>query len=185
MTGNCSHALCNAHLLRELEGVVENTGQVWAGLMMTFLREAKRVVDCFKEEGQGELAGGYFEKFFEEYGRILEVGVGENPLLEGYRGRSRSRCLLDRFIAYRVEVCRFWADFRVPFDNNLAERDIRNVKVKQKVSGGFRSAQGAKNFGKVSSIIGTALKQNTSAFNAVSGIITGTTTTYSKTPPTE
>jgi transposase len=119
----------------------------------------------------------YRERFAEQYIQILLLGEQENPLVVGgVRKRSKVRCLLDRFIDYQGEVCRFMNDFRVPFDNNLAERDIRNVKVKQKVSGGFRCTQGAKNFGKISSIIGTALKQKTSAFNAVSGIITGTTT---------
>jgi transposase-like protein len=172
----CRHALCNAHLLRELEGVVENTGQLWASQMMDFLRESKQIVDRYKEANQDALPVDYRERFAEQYIQILLLGEQENPLVVGVRKRSKVRCLLDRFIDYPGEVCRFMNDFRVPFDNNLAERDIRNVKVKQKVSGGFRCTQGAKNFGKISSIIGTALKQKTSAFNAVSGIITGTTT---------
>ncbi|MCL2477745.1 transposase [Candidatus Bathycorpusculum sp.] len=152
--GNCKHALCNVHLLRELLGVVENTGQVWAGLVMGFLCEAKQMVERCKEEGLCELPDGYCEGFALEYGCILEVGLGESLLLEGHRGRSGSWCLLDRFIVYRAEVCRFLEDFSVPFDNNQAERDIWCVEVKQKVSGGFRSVLGAKNFGKISSIIG-------------------------------
>jgi transposase len=172
----CRHGLCNAHLLRELLGVVENTGQLWAVLMMDFLRESKRVVDRYKEANQDALPVDYREGFAEQYVQILLLGEQENPLVVGVRKRSKARCLLDRFIDYPGEVCRFMNDFGVPFDNNLAERDIRNVKVKQKVSGGFRCTQGAKNFGKIASIIGTALKQKTSAFNAISGIITGTIT---------
>jgi transposase-like protein len=180
---HCKHGLCNAHLLRELQGVVENTGQVWAGLMMDFLRESKRVVDRYKEANQDVLPVDYREGFAEQYIQILLLGERENPLVVGVRKRSKTRCLLDRFVDYPGEVLRFMNDFRVPFDNNLAERDIRNVKVKQKVSGGFRCAEGAKNFGKISSIIGTALKQKTSAFNAVSGIITGTTTSLFQNTP--
>ena len=180
---NCLHALCNAHLLRELQGVVENTGQVWAGLMMGFLRKVKGVVDGFKAEGKEGLSLVCCEGFALEYLRILEVGLGENPLVLGVRKRSKARCLLDRFIVYRVEVCRFWEDFGVPFDNNLAERDIRSVKVKQKVSGGFRSDVGAKNFGRIASIVGTAIKQKKSAYNTISGILTGTITSlFQKSP---
>jgi len=180
--GNCVHALCNAHLLRELLGVVENTGQVWAGLMIDFLRRLKGVVECCKAEGVGVLPDCYCESFGVEYERIVALGLCENPLMVGVRKRSKARCLLDRFIVYSGEVLRFAVDFRVPFDNNLAERDIRNVKVKQKVSGGFRSEDGARNFGKIASIIGTAIKQKKSAYNTISGIITGTVTSLFQNP---
>ena len=170
---NCDHALCNAHLLRELTAVTENTQQQWAGQMKELLLEMKRVVDRYKEAGKKELSSYMNRKFTKGYDRITQLGESENPLREGSRNRSKSRCLLDRFIKYRAEICRFASDFGVPFDNNQAERDIRSAKVKQKVSGGFRSDSGAENYGKISSVIGTALKQGMSAFHAVSGVISG------------
>jgi len=183
---NCVHALCNAHLLRELQGVIENTGQAWASEMQNTLREMKEVVDRYKENDKDELSGYYNKKFSLEYERIIKVGEEENPVKEGEKKRSKTRCLLDRFIKYRAEVFRFASDFNVPFDNNQAERDIRNVKVKQKVSGCFRSNEGATNFGKISSIIGTAVKQGLSAFGAVSGILSGSMSSlFQNVPVTE
>jgi len=173
---NCLHALCNAHLLWELEGVVENTGQGWAVWMIGFLFGVKGVVTRCKAEGLGVLPGCYVLLFLREYERILVLGLVENPLVVGVRKRSKARCLLDRFRLFGFEVLRFAWDFGVPFDNNLAERDIRCVKVKLKVSGGFRSVLGAKNFGKIASIIGTAIKQKKSAYNTISGILTGSIT---------
>ena len=183
---NCVHAVCNAHLLRELQGVIENTGQTWASAMQETLREMKEVVDRYKENDKEELSAYYDKKFSLEYERIIKLGEEENPIIEGEKKRTKSRCLLDRFIKYRAEVFRFSKDFSVPFDNNQAERDIRNVKVKQKVSGGFRSDEGAKDFGKISSVIGTSVKQGLSAFAAVSGILSGITASlFQKVPVTE
>ena len=156
---NCTHALCNAHLLRELQGVIDNTAQVWAREMQELLREMKEVVDRYKERDKDELSAYYDKKFAEEYERLTKLGEEANPVKEGEKKRTKARCLLDRFIKYQAEILRFTKDFEVPFDNNQAERDIRNAKVKQKVSGGFRSDEGAKNFGKISSFIGTAIKQ--------------------------
>lgn len=170
---NCDHALCNAHLLRELTAVTENTEQKWAGQMKELILEMKKVTERYKEAGRKGLSGYYDRKFTKEYDRITELGESENPLREGSRNRSRPRCLLDRFIKYHAEICRFASDFRVPFDNNQAERDIRNAKVKQKVSGGFRTDNGVENYGKISSVIGTAVKQGMSAFHAVSGVVSG------------
>jgi transposase len=183
---NCIHALCNAHLLRELRGVIDNTGQTWATEMQKYLREMKEVVERYKENGKEKLSVYYDKKFDLEYKRIIELGEKENPVQVGEKKRSKARCLLDRFVKYRAEIFRFAEDFEVPFDNNQAERDIRNAKVKQKVSGGLRSDEGAKNFGKISSVIGTALKQGLSAFGAVSGILSGAVTSlFQKLPVTE
>jgi len=114
----CKHALCNAHLLRELQGVVENAGQVWASQMMDFLRESKRVVDCYRGANQDALSCDYSERFAEQYIEILLLGEQENLLVVGVRKHSKVRCLLDRFIDYSGAVCRFMNDFGVPFDNS-------------------------------------------------------------------
>ena len=111
----------------------------------------KSVVAQCKAVGLVVLPGCYVGLFLEGYERILTLGQVENPLVKGVRWRSKVRCLLDRFIVFGFEVLRFAWDFRVPFDNNQAERDIWCVKVKLKVSGGFRSVLGAKNFGRIAS----------------------------------
>jgi len=108
---NCVHTLCNAHLLCELQGVVENTGQRWAGLMSAFLRGFKWVVDCYRKYGEGEFVGlsdECWREFEVEYERIVSLDLVENPLVVGVRRRSKSRCLLDRFIAYRVKSVGSW-----------------------------------------------------------------------------
>jgi transposase len=177
--GNCEHAVCNAHLLRELQGVIENRGQVWAVEMSKLLHEMKKAVDDFVEDGNHtSLPAEYLKWFSDSYDVIIKMGEDENPLTEEQqqkvkKKRSKPRNLLDRFILYRREITRFAEDFAVPFTNNMAERSIRNAKVKQKVSGGFRSEAGAKNFAKISSVIDTATKQGLGVFKTVSQVFAG------------
>jgi len=167
---NCRHAVCNAHLLRELQGVIDNTKQAWATRMQELLREMKTSVDECKADGGTALPEEVLKGFTEKYERILKLGEFESPRDLSQKKQSKPRNLLDRFIGYRTEITRFAHDFAVPFTNNQAERDIRNAKVKMKVSGGFRSELGAKNFAKISSVVGTATKQGASAFKTVRGI---------------
>jgi hypothetical protein len=125
----------------------------------------------------------YRESFSEEYERVLGLGLEGEFFGFGCAGCSEARCLLDWFIVYRVEVWWFAFDFLVPFDNNLAECDICNVKVKQKVLGGFRSVLGARNFGRIALIIGTSVKQEKSVYSTISGILAGTVTSlFQKSP---
>jgi transposase len=169
---NCLHAVCNAHLLRELQGVSENTNQLWAKRMQSLLRDMKRSVDDLKGKGIAALPAGKLKNFNWRYDMYLRTGERENPRKTAKK-QTKSRNLLDRFTEYRTEITRFAYNFAVPFDNNQAERDIRNAKVKLKVSGGFRSNEGAKNFAKISSVIGTATKQGASAFKTVKSIFNG------------
>jgi transposase len=148
------HALCNAHHLRDLTALVENEAQPWAALMIACLLAAKQLVDEAKDAGETELPADCLDQIHQLYAAIVAFGLAENPLPDmhpppGKRGRrkkSTARNLVERFDTHRAAVLRFIHDFNVPFDNNLAERDIRMMKVQQKISGCFRSWEGAQQF---------------------------------------
>jgi transposase len=164
------HALCNAHLLRELQYVCDHTAQQWAGEMQDLLLRLKAHKEWCIENGASKMSADDRCKFAAEYAKITALGESENPLVEGKRKRGKIRSLLDRFINYETEITLFANDFTVPFDNNQAERDIRNTKVKQKVSGCLRSEEGAKDFAAFASVIGTTLKQARSVFATLKDI---------------
>nr|WP_036716603.1 IS66 family transposase [Paenibacillus darwinianus] len=174
----CHHALCNAHHLRELIFVLEQEKPSWAKAMINLLLEAKAAVEA------GEtLTSDAIACFAARYDRILEVGrledAKQNPPIEqptGKRGKpkqSKPKNLLDRLGEHRLAVLTFLCDLSVPFDNNQAERDVRMVKVQQKISGTFRSEQGAKVFFRIRSYISTAKKQAHSIIDAIEQAIRG------------
>lgn len=113
------------------------------------------------------------------YDEIIRVAYEENPLPErklGQRGRTKCGkvlCLIDRLFPHKGEVCLFAYDFNVPFDNDQAERDIRNIKVKIKVSGCFRSVEGAKEYLKIMSYVSTAIKHGVTGFDAIRRAVMG------------
>lgn len=159
------HSLCNGHHLRELAFLVERHDQAWAEEMITLLREAYRTVEVAKARGERALDPTVIEGIERRYRERIAEGYVANPPPErvpGRRGKvkqSPARNLLDRLSQYEEETLRFLRDFRVPFDNNQAERDVRMLKVQQKVSGGFRSEAGASAFCRVRSYLSTARKQ--------------------------
>jgi transposase len=174
----CRHAICNAHILRELNGIVENFKQTWPVEMKDLLLEIKQSI----EDNLGILSVAEFEDFENWYDEILSWGDEENPpplktLASGHKrgraARSNARNLLDRMRLYKPDILRFMHDPEVPFDNNQAERDIRMSKVQQKISGGFRSAQGNAAFDHIRSYIATAIKQGISAFKAIQAAVSG------------
>jgi len=158
------HVLCNAHLVRELVFLIEHSAQAWARDFLALLTNMKEKVDTAKSLGQSALSELQLAAFEHVYDCIVELGERANPSpvrQPNQRGRLKqtpSRNLLDRLKNYKAEVMAFVYDFAVPFDNNLAERDIRMVKVQQKVSGGFRSEDGANVFCQVRSYLSTARK---------------------------
>lgn len=169
----CQHALCNAHHLRELCFVLEQHKQTWAEDMMALLREAKREVEAC-EPSRSCLPRQRLDDYYRHYDVILQCGLEANPPPEmrpGQRGRQKQSApknLLDRLQKHKNPTLAFIADFRVPFDNNLAERDIRMMKVKQKISGTFRTRRGADVFCDIRSYISTVRKQGHNVIEALS-----------------
>lgn len=176
----CTHALCNAHHLRELTALVEQGGQAWAQSLQDLLREIKRTVATALASGAEGLAAATHEAFFARYEALLTEGLMLNPAATqriGQRGRSKqskARNLLLRLQQRQAEVLRFMTDFRVPFDNNLAERDLRMMKVQQKISGCFRAITGAQAFCRTRSYISTVRKHGLNVLSALEQVFTGT-----------
>ena len=171
----CDHAVCNAHILRDLTGISENFGQKWSEALYDLLLE---IYTAVKEapESANSLTQAEIEEFQRRYDDILENGAAENPLStepapkkRGPKKRTRAQNLIERCQKYKTEILRFMTDFRVPFTNNLAERDIRMVKVQQKISGSFRSDDGVANFCRVRGYVSTVKKNEGSVLAAIKG----------------
>jgi transposase len=163
---HCRHALCNAHHLRELRFIVEQYQQDWAEAMFKLLLDMKRQID------QGPVSPQARQQAEAEYTRLLQLGWDTNPqvLPTGKRGRKRRsppQNLLRRLSDFRDQVLAFWRYPGIPFDNNQAERDLRMMKVRQKISGTFRSLQTAHLFCNLRSWLSTVRKQGFGIFDAL------------------
>jgi transposase len=171
----CLHALCNAHILRELTFLAEQLGQIWAKRLIEFLIELKAQVEQAKADGEPALSAEALAGWALRYRNLITEGLAANPPPPGgwpknARGRpkqTKARNLADRLQQHQAEVLAFAYDFRVPFDNNQAERDLRMMKVRQKISGGFRSRAGATYFCRIRGYISTMRKQGESAFKVL------------------
>ena len=171
-TYGCLHSLCNAHMLRELLGLFETTHQTWTQRMSALLRSLKRAKEAAQSAGKSALDPRLLLRYQRVYRRIVARGLAQNPAPQrtGQRGRPAKgvcRSLLVRLQEREDAVLRFALDFTVPFDNNQAERDLRMVKVQQKVSGCFRSTDGADHFCRIRSYISTLRKQGTGILSAL------------------
>ena len=174
------HAVCCAHLLRELTGIDENhPEQKWASAFIDLLLEMKKVKDKSVEKGKDFLSYYHYHKFDKKYDELIEQARKENPLPEttekkrGRKKKGKILALVERLANYKVSVCLFIHNFNVPFDNNQAERDLRMIKVKTKVSGCFRTEEGARDYLKIMSYVGTAHKQGHNAYQAIKNAISG------------
>jgi transposase len=173
----CDHSLCNAHHLRELKFVAEQYEQPWAEEMGELLRDIQKEVKHTRlSSDRDHLDAEKLRRYEERYDEILEGGFRANPppvedkqqsKKRGKRKQSPPKNLLDRLQQYKNEVLRFMYDFRVPFDNNQGERDIRMVKVKQKVSGTFRTKAGAEQFCRIRGYISTVRKHGVNVLDAL------------------
>jgi transposase len=177
------HSLCNSHLLRELQFITERDSQPWAASLTTLLLDIKQVVHAARQQGLADLTPECLQAFEARYAALVTQGLDANPAPAvpdppvKHRGRLKqtpAKNLLDRLKARPREVLAFMYDFQVPFDNNQAERDIRMVKLKQKISGTFRTAAGAETFCQIRSYISTARKNGQRAIAALQAALAGT-----------
>jgi len=186
----CRHSLCNAHHLRELQAVVEHDRQPWARRFQQLLRAAKNVVDHARLAGEPQLSAAKIAQIERIYERLINRALQANAppptgWPKGKRGRvkkTKPRNLAERLAKYRRDVLAFVYDFKVPFDNNLAERDIRMLKVQQKVSGCFRSQAGANAFCIIRSYSSTMRKQGLNVWAALGSIFSANITLPDTTP---
>ena len=166
----CDHSLCNAHHLRELTFAFEEDGQRWASTMKSFLIALNEEVNAAQKN---KLSPQKVVKRKKEYYKILKYGNKECPELiaedtdKRKAKQNKSRNLLERLQEHADNVLRFMVESLVPFTNNQGERDIRMFKVQQKISGCFRSMDGASNFCKIRSYLSTCDKNGVSATEAL------------------
>jgi transposase len=181
----CWHGLCNAHHLRELIFVKEQLGESWAQSMINCLLKIKQDIERAKEQGRLFLSDRRIAYWRHRYASILAKGYRahpwrEQPKTQRTRGRpykGKARCLVERLDVHQEKVLAFMLDFDVPFDNNLVERDVRMAKLKQKISGTFRSAEMAEAFCRIRSFISTVRKQGLQLRDALESLFTASSFT--------
>jgi transposase len=183
------HVSCNAHHLREFAFLQERYPQDWETAMVEHLLAIKKVVAEAVARGQTCLPQAQLMAFETRYDELVVQGLALNPVPErppGQRGKLKQtppKNLLDRLRNHKAAVLAFMYDFKVPFDNNLAERDIRMVKLKQKISGCFRAKEGAKTFCSIRGYLSTARKNAINAFVALKLAMRGSPYTPDFLPP--
>lgn len=175
---DCVHVLCNAHHLRELTFVEEQLGQDWAKALKALLLEIKEATEAARGQGWRALAEERKRDFASRYDLLVAAGLKMNPPPEptGQRGRpkrGKAGNLLERLQERKGATLAFMEDLTLPFDNNQAERDIRMVKVREKISGCFRTMTGAERFCRIRGYISTLRKQGMPILSALRKAIVG------------
>lgn len=174
---DCEHGLCNAHLLRDLQGAIDRSQTPaeahWAERMQELLRSMNRAVKRAITQGKAALSHSHCAQYQQRYRYWVEQGLEQHPEVPPPQPgaplpkQSKTRNLLLALDQYTDEILRFLHDFSVPFDNNGAERDIRMLKVKMKISGFFHNTTTGNRFMRIRSYVSTAQKQGWTAFQAL------------------
>lgn len=172
----CKHSLCNAHLLRDLTyiGEAEPAHEWWTTALAKLLIEIKQAVETARSISQTELDSQLQKAFLARYDLLIakaEEAVRGSP--EQTSAGLTAGKLLTRFIKNKTEVLRFMTDFTVPFDNNGSERDLRMLKLQQKIAGCFRTTEGVKTFCRVRSYLSSARKQGKSLLASLESALKG------------
>jgi hypothetical protein len=176
---SCRHALCNIHHLRELTFLHEQYGQQWAKDLKDLLREMKAAADQTRVAGAAQLSQTERQRFVARYEALLATGLAANPPPPrpahhpGRQKQSPARNLLERLWLGQDQVLAFLGDLTIPFDNNQAERDLRMLKVQQKISGCFRSTRGGTAFVRIRSYLSSLSKQGMKRLAALETVFFG------------
>jgi hypothetical protein len=169
--GDADHALCDVHHLRELQAAAE-AGHSWPLAMSCLLLDTKDLVAQALGAGAQRLGSDALANLADCYASVIAMGHEQHPPVEGKKTKAHN--LLLRLQRDQVDVLRFAHDLRVPFGNNQAEQDIRMVKLQQKISGCWRTAEGAERFLAVRSYISTTRKNHIAALGALRQLAAGT-----------
>jgi transposase len=180
----CAHSICGAHLLRDCLYVVEQEKQPWAQEMFDLLLSMAQATDQWRTQGVKTIPREERDHWIVQYFTVLVSGFAvhsvqappESSMLPAKKGRKKqeaSKNLLDALLKRAEQVLSFLDDLSVPFTNNLAERDLRMIKVQQKISGTFRSAEGATAFCIIRSYLSTMRKQGRSMLGAMAAVFAG------------
>lgn len=175
-TYGTAHQLCNAHHLRELTAITDaDPTQSWAADLSRLLADMNDTTRDARTNGAHALPAPLLSDYQRRYDTIITTGETANPAPEGRKARSPAVKLLARLRTYTTDVLRFAYDLTVPFDNNIAERDIRMVKLRQKISGGLRTLTGAHTFCAIRSYLTTTRKHGITALEALTQLHNGNT----------
>ncbi len=173
---NCIHSFCNAHHLRELISITQNEGVRWANDMHNLLTAMNNYIYTLKANNKTVPSKDKLKHFYQRYDNICSSALkfyppSDNSITKRRTKQSKGKNLLDRFVKYKEESLLFFINLSVPFTNNLAERDLRMIKVKEKISGTFASFKGAQMFNRIRGFISTMKKNNRSVFNELSSVL--------------
>lgn len=169
--GQCLHALCNQHLLRELKFLWEEQQELWARQLSELLLTLHR-----RRQREGEFGAGKFKRALQKYRAVVRRGRRRHPRRtpgQGHCAQSKAANLLDRLEDFDGSILAFLWDERVPFTNNQGEQDIRMIKVRQKISGCFRTLRGAQIFCRIRSYLSTCRKQGRNLWDAIQKAVLG------------
>lgn len=179
---NCEHSLCGSHLGRDCVSVAEQEQQEWAQEMEDLLLSMAQAAQEWRARGEKQMPSQERDAWVAQYFELLAVGFAAQappptldppPERKGPKKQSASKNLLDAFLQRAEQVLAFLDDLSVPFTNNLAERDLRMIKVQQKISGTFRSEDGATAFCVIRSYLSTMRKQARPMLAALAAVFAG------------
>jgi transposase len=169
----CTHALCGAHITRELLAAAEtHPGQYWPSQAIDALFALNAAAHQVREAGHDHIPPEIADPLIHAWRHAILVGLAQHPTSEG-RKQSKTRNLLERLRDREADVLRFAHDLSVPFTNNQAERDLRPTKTQMKISGTFRSTTSAKAWARIRGYVSTARKNGITAYDAILSAITG------------